>query len=91
MEIDTFHEVWTLLDIVHKAATAGPQYAWFGQQAYIELLKIKETETSAVAPPPPPPNAEYKLGDVEPPPRAIPSARRESYEGLPGPAEGPEK
>ena len=37
-------KVSTLLEVVHKAVTAGPAYTWFGDQAYAELLKMKEEE-----------------------------------------------
>ena len=35
------NEVSTLLDIVLKAAAAGPAYHWHGDQAYIRLKEIK--------------------------------------------------
>lgn len=37
-------EVATLLDVVHKAATAGPAYTWFGDQAFAQLQKIKQAQ-----------------------------------------------
>lgn len=85
MDIDTFHEVWTLLDIIQKAHACGPAYAWFGQQAHIGLLNIKDLDGAVPPPTEPPPPPEPAI-----PPRAIPSTR-DTYEGLPGPAEGSDR
>lgn len=37
-----YQKVWMLLEIVHKAATLGPDGAWFATQAMAELNKVKE-------------------------------------------------
>ena len=39
MDLD---EISTLLDIVLKAAAAGPAYHWHGDQAHIRLKEIKK-------------------------------------------------
>lgn len=41
MEMDWI-KVAALLEVVHKSATAGPAYTWFGDMAYAELRKLKE-------------------------------------------------
>ncbi len=38
-----------LLDVIHKAAAAGPQYQWFADLANRELMKDKDIAAKAVA------------------------------------------
>ena len=45
-------KIWMLLEIIHKAATAGPAYAWIGVWAASELHSMKPPPV-IVAPPPP--------------------------------------
>jgi hypothetical protein len=40
-----FERIAMLLDVVHKAAGAGPAYAFFGDAAWAELRKIREDAT----------------------------------------------
>lgn len=54
-------KIATLLDVVHKAATAGPEFGWIAARARVELGKYR----SQVPVPPP----------VEPPPANDPTYR----------------
>jgi len=50
-----WEKVAVLLDVVHKTASAGPAYVWFGDQARVELQKIKDAaEPKPVIPNQPP-------------------------------------
>lgn len=44
---DVITKVWMLLDIIHKAATAGPAYAKWAQMAQDELGATFQTFTAA--------------------------------------------
>ncbi len=48
---DIITKVWMLLNIVHKASTAGPQYAKWAQVALDELNSTYQTLTPAPAEP----------------------------------------
>jgi hypothetical protein len=41
--MEDYQKVWMLLDIIHKAAVAGPNFLWFGQQAANMLMEIQAT------------------------------------------------
>ena len=49
-----WEKIATLLDVVHKAAAAGPQYTWFGDMAWAELRQIKQNAHAVEAPEKPP-------------------------------------
>ena len=44
---DVITKVWMLLDIVHKASTAGPAYAHWVTEAQIELGKVVQDFNAA--------------------------------------------
>lgn len=47
-----WNRIAILLEVIHKAAAAGPVYGWLVSQADAELSKLKELHTGpAVAPP----------------------------------------
>ena len=47
---DVITKVWMLLDIIHKASTAGPAYAKWAQLAQDELNATLETFAAAPEP-----------------------------------------
>lgn len=47
--MEDYQKVWMLLDIVHKAAAAGPAFAWFGTQATEMLMKIQAAPVPSIA------------------------------------------
>lgn len=53
MTDEDFAEVSVLLDVVHKAVTAGPAYGWFGQMASKRLTEIKDQAEKAIETPQP--------------------------------------
>ena len=55
---DTVHRVWMLLDIIHKATSAGPAYLVWATAATSELNRIRTDLTI------PEPEPELPLGVV---------------------------
>ena len=54
-----WEKIATLLDVVHKAATAGPEFGWLAARARVELGKFHESSASVPMP---------VVGEVKPDP-----------------------
>lgn len=56
-----WEKISTLLDVIHKASTAGPEFGWIAARARVELGKFHEVNNEwPQYPPPPKPDPNYR-------------------------------
>lgn len=56
-----WEKIATLLDVVHKASTAGPEFGWIAARARVELGKFHEVKAEIQPPTPDPTYRETQL------------------------------